>query len=313
LIPITPRPTYFPLSDKPDTVIGSLDPDQNDLERRILEETRAHGITQRAIALFQDLILSHYRNHGRDLPWRRTTDPYRILVSEIMLQQTQVERVAGKYREFLNRFPDFASLARAPKSEILLAWQGMGYNRRAIALQKTAQRVVEEYGGRLPADVETLATFPGIGKATAAAICAYAFNMPVVYIETNIRRVFIHFFFPEKEGVRDDEILPVVERALYRENPREWYSALMDYGSVLKKRTANPNRRSASYSRQSRFEGSDRQVRGRLLALVLEEGAVTEGEAAARTGEDPGRVRRILADLAQEGFVAESDGTYTCR
>lgn len=308
MIPITPRPTYFPLSDKPDTVIGSLDPDQNDLERRILEETRAHGITQRAIALFQDLILSHYRNHGRDLPWRRTTDPYRILVSEIMLQQTQVERVAGKYREFLNRFPDFASLARAPKSEILLAWQGMGYNRRAIALQKTAQRVVEEYGGRLPADVETLATFPGIGKATAAAICAYAFNMPVVYIETNIRRVFIHFFFPEKEGVRDDEILPVVERALYRENPREWYSALMDYGSVLKKRTANPNRRSASYSRQSRFEGSDRQVRGRLLALVLEEGAVTEGEAAARTGEDPGRVRRSSPTSPRRGSSPRATG-----
>ncbi|WP_292519410.1 A/G-specific adenine glycosylase [Methanoculleus sp.] len=301
------------MSDKPDTVIGSLDPDQNDLEQRILKETRAHGATPETIALFCDLILSHFRAHGRDLPWRQTTDPYRILVSEIMLQQTQVERVAVKYSEFLARFPDFETLARAPKSEVLLAWQGMGYNRRAIALQRTAERVVEEYGGRLPADVETLATFPGIGKATAAAICAYAFNMPVVYIETNIRRVFIHFFFQDREGVRDDEILPLVERALHRENPREWYSALMDYGTVLKKRTANPNRRSASYTRQSRFEGSDRQVRGRLLALILKEGSVTEAEAAARTGEDPGRVRRILADLAREGFVAESEGTYTCR
>ncbi|MDV2482816.1 A/G-specific adenine glycosylase [Methanoculleus sp. Wushi-C6] len=294
-------------------VIGSLDPDQNDLERRILEETREHGATPEAVGLFSDLILSHFRAHGRDLPWRQTADPYRILVSEIMLQQTQVERVAVRYREFLERFPDFASLAAAPQSEVLLAWQGMGYNRRALALQRTAQRVVEEYGGRLPADVETLATFPGIGKATAAAIAAYAFNTPVVYIETNIRRVFIHFFFQDREGVRDDEILPLVERALHRENPREWYSALMDYGTILKKRTANPNRRSASYSRQSRFEGSDRQVRGRLLALVLEEGSVTEAEAAARTGEEPGRVRRILADLAREGFVAESEGTYTCR
>ncbi len=308
-----PRPIYIPPSDKTDDVIGSLDPDQNDLEQRILDETREHGNTPEAVRLFFDLIHSYYRAHGRDLPWRRTTDPYRILVSEIMLQQTQVERVAVKFPEFLDRFPDFASLAGAPVSEVLLAWQGMGYNRRAIALQKTAQRVTEEYGGRLPADVETLATFPGIGKATAAAICAYAFNMPVVYVETNIRRVFIHFFFQDREGVRDDEILVLVEQALDRGNPREWYSALMDYGTVLKKRTTNPNRRSASYTRQSRFEGSDRQVRGRLLALILEEGAVTDEEAADRTGEDPGRVRRILNDLAREGFVAENEGTYTCR
>ncbi|WP_332449360.1 A/G-specific adenine glycosylase [Methanoculleus sp.] len=294
-------------------VIGSLDPDQNDLERRILEETREHGPTPEALRLFRDLILAHYRAHGRDLPWRQTTDPYRILVSEIMLQQTQVERVAVKYAEFLERFPDFESLGRAPRSEVLLAWQGLGYNRRAIALQSAAQRVVEEYGGHLPADVEALATFPGIGKATAAAICAYAFNMPVVYIETNIRRIFIHFFFQDREGVRDDEVLVLVERALYRENPREWYSALMDYGTVLKKRTTNPNRRSASYTRQSRFEGSDRQVRGRILALVLEEGRVTEEEVVLQLCEEPGRVRRILGDLAREGFVAEDEGTYTCR
>jgi A/G-specific adenine glycosylase len=294
-------------------VIGTLDPDQNERERQLLEAIREQGITPETIRHFRGLILSHYRTHGRDLPWRRTTDPYRILVSEIMLQQTQVERVAARYPEFLERFPDFEMLARAPRSEVLLAWQGMGYNRRAIALQKTAGRVVDEYGGDLPADVETLATFPGIGKATAAAICAYAFNMPVVYIETNIRRTFIHFFFQGREGVRDDEILVLVEQALYRENPREWYGALMDYGTILKKRTANPNRRSASYARQSRFEGSDRQVRGKILALVLEEGTVTEDAVVARVGEDADRVKRILGDLEKEGFIAESEGTYTCR
>lgn len=294
-------------------MIGSLDPEQNERERRLLDAIRAEGATPETIDLFRDLILSYFRAHGRDLPWRHTTDPYRILVSEIMLQQTQVERVVVRYREFLDRFPDFASLARAPRSEVLLAWQGMGYNRRAIALQETARRVVAEYGGDLPADVETLATFPGIGNATASAICAYAFNLPVVYVETNIRRIFIHFFFQDREGVRDDEILPLVERALYRENPREWYSSLMDYGTVLKKRTANPNRRSASYSRQSRFEGSDRQIRGRILALVLEEGTVTEKEVILRLCEEPGRVKRILGDLAREGVVAESEGAYTCR
>ena len=294
-------------------MIGSLDPDQNARERDILAAIREQGATLETMGLFQDLILSHYRAHGRDLPWRQTTDPYRILVSEIMLQQTQVERVAVKYPEFIEQFPNFESLARAPKSEVLRVWQGMGYNRRAIALQKAAERVVEENGGRLPADVEALAALPGIGKATASAIVAYAFNMPVVYIETNIRRIFIHFFFQGREGVRDDAILPLVEQALYRENPGEWYSALMDYGTLLKKRTANPNRRSASYTRQSRFEGSDRQVRGRILALVLDEGAVTEEQVILRVCENPGRVRKILGDLAREGFVAESEGTYTCR
>ncbi|WP_342685974.1 MULTISPECIES: A/G-specific adenine glycosylase [unclassified Methanoculleus] len=294
-------------------MIGSLDPDQNARERDILAAIREQGATLETMGLFQDLILSHYRAHGRDLPWRQTTDPYRILVSEIMLQQTQVERVAVKYPEFIEQFPNFESLARAPKSEVLRVWQGMGYNRRAIALQKAAERVVEENGGRLPADVEALAALPGIGKATASAIVAYAFNMPVVYIETNIRRIFIHFFFQGREGVRDDAILPLVEQALYRENPGEWYSALMDYGTILKKRTANPNRRSASYTRQSRFEGSDRQVRGRILALVLDEGAVTEEQVILRVCENPGRVRKILGDLAREGFVAESEGTYTCR
>lgn len=306
-------PNLFVLAGENDDVIGSLDPDQNEREKRIFEEIREHGPTPEAMALFSDLILSHYRAHGRDLPWRHTVDPYRILISEVMLQQTQVERVAMKYGEFTDRFPDFASLAAAPISEVLLAWQGMGYNRRALALQRTAQQVIADYGGRLPADAGVLATFPGIGKATAAAICAYAFNMPVAYIETNIRRVFIHFFFPDREDIRDNEIFPLVERALDRKDPREWYGALMDYGSVLKKRTANPNRRSASYSRQSKFEDSDRQVRGRLLALVLNEGTVTGEEAAALVAEDPMRVKRILTDLVGEGFVAERDGIYTCR
>jgi len=294
-------------------VIGSLDPHQNEKESSLIEQIRQSGITAETLLLFRDLILSHYRIYGRDLSWRHTADPYKILVSEIMLQQTQVERVAVKYREFLEQFPDFESLARAPQKDLLLAWQGLGYNRRAISLQKTALLVVEKYGGALPADVETLATLPGIGPATAAAICAYAFNMPVVYIETNIRRIFIHFFFKDRESVRDDEILPLVEQTLYRENPREWYSALMDYGTVLKKRTANPNRRSASYTRQTRFEGSDRQVRGRILSLVLREGEVTEEYLVNAMQEDAERVKRVLSGMEKEGFLKECNGSYSCR
>lgn len=294
-------------------MIGSLDPGQNEQEQRLIERIRREGTNMETISLFRDMILCHYRSHGRDLPWRRTVDPYSILVSEVMLQQTQVERVAAKYREFLERFPDFQSLARAPRRDVLEAWQGLGYNRRAIALHESGERVVEEYGGRLPADVETLATFPGIGKATASAICAYAFNMPVVYIETNIRRIVIHFFFHDRNDVRDSEILPILQQALYRENPREWYSALMDYGTVLAKRTVNPNRRSAGYSRQSRFEGSDRQIRGQILSMVLSEGDVPEERMIRELSQERARVKRILKDLEKEGFIAESEGVYSCR
>ncbi|HSQ93670.1 MAG TPA: A/G-specific adenine glycosylase, partial [Methanoregula sp.] len=177
----------------------------------------------RSVRKFRDLVLTHYRCHGRDLAWRRTTDPYHILVSEIMLQQTQVERVSRKYPEFIAAFPDFPTLAEAPLSDVLGIWQGMGYNRRAIALQKCARRVVEEFGGTLPQDPDILATFPGIGKATAASICAFAFNRPVVFIETNIRTVFIHYFFKDTNPVHDTAILPLVKKTVDRKNPRVWY------------------------------------------------------------------------------------------
>ncbi|MDN7025980.1 A/G-specific adenine glycosylase [Methanoculleus sp. FWC-SCC1] len=250
----------------------------------------------------------HYRKWGRDLPWRRTADPYRIIVAEMMLQQTQVDRVVPKYNAFLERFPEADALALSPLKNVLAAWQGLGYNRRAIALQKTAQRIVDDFGGTVPADVDTLTTFPGIGRATASAVCAYAFDMPVVYVETNIRRVFIHVFFPGREGVPDAEILPLVERTLYQESPREWYNALMDYGSVLKQRTENPNRRSAAYAVQSRFAGSDRQIRGAILRSLLEQGSLDAATLAASLGEDADRVARIVAALEREGFLAVQEG-----
>ncbi len=287
---------------------GTLDPDQNDCEDRLIAVVRRDGATPGAIALFREVILTHYRNYGRDLPWRRTTDPYRIIVAEMMLQQTQVDRVIPKYHAFLERFPDAAALARAPLKDVLAAWQGLGYNRRAIALQKTVQRITDEFCGTVPADIDTLATFPGIGRATASAVCAYAFNMPVVYIETNIRRIFIHFFFPDREGVPDAEVLPLVERALCRENPREWYNALMDYGTVLKQRTENPNRRSAAYAVQSRFAGSDRQIRGAILRSLLEQGSLDAATLAASLGADAGRVAKIVAALEREGFLTVREG-----
>jgi A/G-specific adenine glycosylase len=262
------------------------------------------------ILAFQQMVLSHYEQYGRDMAWRNTTDPYQILVSEIMLQQTQVERVTTKFPEFICAFPDFAKLAAAPLGNVLAVWQGMGYNRRAIALQKCAIRVMNEYNGILPADVDILATFPGIGRATASSIAAFAFNMPVVFIETNIRRVFIHFFFADTENVNDAEIFPLVEKAFYRKNPRIWYWALMDIGSALKKTVPNPNRRSVHYTKQSPFEGSDRKIRGALLKILLKYPFLEEEEIIGRVAEDPHRVRRILGALEADGFIERRDNGF---
>ena len=267
-----------------------------------------------AIAAFKKQVLAFYKNHGRhDMLWRHTDDPYRILVSEVMLQQTQVSRVAEKYPEFIAAFPDFAALARAPQSKVVAAWQGMGYNRRAIALKKCAEEVVSEYGGRLPRDPTVLATFPGIGPATASSICAFAFNAPVVFIETNIRRVFIHSFFPDEICVDDRAILPLVARALDNNHPREWYWALMDYGNALKKTVPNPNRRSTAYVRQAPFEGSDRRIRGRILTMLVGRSRVFEKQILADLGEEPVRVQRILAALESEGFLVKNRGRYRLR
>jgi len=252
---------------------------------------------------FQQMVLSYYNNYGREMAWRDTTDPYLILVSEIMLQQTQVERVKIKFPEFIEAFPDFAALAAAPLDNVLSVWQGMGYNRRAIALQKCAIRVINEYNGILPADVDLLATFPGIGRATASSIAAFAFNLPVVFIETNIRRVFIHFFFSGTDTVSDADLLPIVEKSLCKENPRVWYWALMDLGSALKKTVPNPNRRSVHYSKQSPFEGSDREIRGTIIRMLLSDPGMSEKQLLAIRIDDPARIKKILAALISEGFI----------
>ncbi|MGD0081379.1 MAG: A/G-specific adenine glycosylase [Methanoregula sp.] len=252
---------------------------------------------------FQRIVLSHYEQYGRTMPWRSTPDPYPVLVSEIMLQQTQVDRVMAKFPAFIFAFPDFASLAAAPIPDVLAAWQGLGYNRRALALRNCAEIVMSRYGGVLPADPGILSGFPGIGHATASSICAFAFNMPVVFIETNIRRVFIHHFFPGTGEVSDSEILPLVEQALYRENPRVWYWALMDLGTALKKVVPNPNRRRRHYARQSAFEGSDRQVRGMVLRLLLAKGEMAQDEIAGNCSSDKERVLKVLAGLERDGFI----------
>ncbi|WP_343089249.1 A/G-specific adenine glycosylase [Methanocalculus natronophilus] len=283
-------------------------------EREIaLLESAQDGQTTTSVQLFQDLILYYYRHFGRDLPWRHTADPYHILVSEIMLQQTQVERVVPKYTAFLEAFPSIDALAAAPLPDLLMVWSGLGYNRRAISLQTTAVMLRDEYNGIIPADPEELRRLPGIGKATAAAICAYAFNMPVVYIETNIRQLIIHYFFQGADDIPDTALVPVLEKALYRDAPRDFYSGMMDYGTDLRKRRKNQNTRSRHYHRQAPFAGSDREIRGEILRLLLKQKEMPGDLLFTSCNADPVRVQRIVCDLEKEGFVRLDAGVYTIR
>lgn len=260
---------------------------------------------------FKRFIWGFYRDQGRVFAWRNNDDPYAIVVSEIMLQQTQTYRVEPKFEFFMVEFPTFAALAAAPLQQLLAAWQGLGYNRRALALQGIAQRVTNEFGGILPNDPEILVTFKGIGPATAASICAFAFNRPTIFIETNIRSVFIHSFFKDRDAVHDKELLPLIEATLDRENPREWYYALMDYGVFLKKEKGNPSRKSKHHSKQSRFEGSDRQLRGAIVRTVTRFGEISHEELFKAVKElDGDRFERILAALEKEGFLAKKKGFW---
>ena len=253
---------------------------------------------------FKKTVWDYYCKYGRKkLSWRHTRDPYKILVSEVMLQQTQVARVLKYYPKFLEAFPSFEKLARASLKKVLRVWQGMGYNRRAVALKKLASIIIDHYGGELPRDVETLKSLPGIGPATAGAIMAYAFSKPSVFIETNIRRVFIHEFFARRKKINDRETLRLVELTVGRKNPREWYWALTDYGTMLAAREKeNPNVRSTAYRKQPKFEGSNRQARGRVLKLLLARGRVAKKEMR--------RFQAVVPELIREGFIRIKNGTY---
>ncbi len=239
-----------------------------------------------------------------------------------MLQQTSVPRVMGRYSAFIRRFPSFRQLAGSSVGQVISAWKGLGYNRRALALRESARRVTSELHGRLPRTVEELVQLPGVGHATAAAVIVYTHNIPLVYIETNIRRVFLHTFFPDQENVPDSLILPLVEETVDRENPRDWYYALMDYGASLATggtggaavaagaRGGNPNRRSSRYTVQSRFEGSLRQLRGKVLAVILEKKTASMAQIEEMLDADP-RLAEALGQLVNEGFLRLSRGSYS--
>ncbi len=265
------------------------------------------------MARFRRVVREHYRKHARDLPWRRTRDPWRILVSEVMLQQTQIPRVICLYETFLEAFPDPSSLARAPLARALVLWQGLGYNRRCLGLKQAAAEIVSRFGGVVPHSVEDLESLPGIGPYTARAVAAFAFDRPAALIETNIRRTFIHWFFPGRTAVHDRDIMPLVERTMDRRHPREWFNALMDYGAWLASAVPNPNRQSAHHVRQPRFEGSRRQVRGRVLALLVGGRSRSAAVIARELDLSAARLAPVLGALVDEGFLEERRGGYRVR
>lgn len=256
---------------------------------------------------FQKTIWDYYHAHGRAFAWRSNCNPYHVLVSEIMLQQTQTHRVAQKFEPFITTFPTVKALAQAPLRDVILLWQGLGYNRRAIALHTNAKRIMEEFSGSLPTTPEILETFASIGPNTASSICAFAFNSPTVFIETNIRAVFIHFFFPEAEKIDDKDLLPLIAQALDKNNPREWYYALMDYGVMLKKSCPNPARKSKHHVRQSTFQGSHRQIRGMILKLCSEHAVVSYEQLLSSIDREQQRIDIALAELCHEGFIQKKD------
>lgn len=289
---------------------------------------------------FVEFVAKKGRELYRDLPWRRTYDPYAIWISEVMLQQTQVSRVDGRWQRWLERFPTVDALAAAAPSDVLEEWQGLGYNRRALSVHRAAQ-AISEAGGVFPQDQKELVKLPGIGPATAAGIRAFAFNLHGVYLETNVRTVFLHELYPQAEGVPDSELVPLVELtcpasvtdaanvadadntandATVQLTPRSWYYALLDYGAYLKKTIPNPSRRSKSHVKQTRFEGSHRQKRAELLRVLLahkdEGGAVFETlhqelcqieVNAGRETLDEQVTLGLLEELAKEGFCQKNN------
>lgn len=263
--------------------------------------------------MFVERVWSRGRELYRDLPWRRTRDPYEVLVSEVMLQQTQVGRVLGYWSCWLERLPSIDALAAAPTSLVLALWQGLGYNRRALNLKRAAEICSASRDGRLPEGHDELVALPGIGPATAAGVRVFSANRPDVYLETNVRTVVLHELFASYDAVPDRAVADVLARTCPDDEPRAWYYALLDYGAYLKGVLPNPSRRSASHVRQSRFEGSRRQKRAWLLREVLAHPGQTteqlvsgldEAElAAGRDAVDPQLAARLLDELSSERFL----------
>lgn len=272
-------------------------------------------VSKAKIAAFQKTIMQFYKKNRRSFSWRDDISDYKVFVSEVMLQQTQAGRVEGYFGRFISMYPTFQALAKAKTGDLLQLWKGLGYNRRALNLREAAIIISNQFHGELPHDVDVIDSFPGIGRATACSILVFSKNVPISFIETNIRRVFLHYFFQKsKEGsVADREILPLVEQTMLRKAPRDWFYALMDYGSFLKKEFGNANKKSKMYVKQSKFEGSRREVRGWILKKLLENKGIRSrkvflDEIMMKFPKRKDEAEDLLKELEKEGFVVEVRG-----
>jgi A/G-specific adenine glycosylase len=298
---------------------------------------------------FQKHILSWYTTHRRNLPWRNTRDPYKILVSEVMLQQTQVTRVIPKYEEFLMAFPTLEKLANAPDKKLLKIWRGLGYWKRALNLKKSAQIIIarttssqtssRRAAGMVPLKAdsgprvqnpksrrdfearsfgiwspEQLQTLPGIGPYTARALSCFAFGNTEAFLDTNIRRVYLHFFFPKRKSVSDKEIIKIAQRAIWKKNPGEWHYALFDYGATALK-DKKINKRSKHYTKQSKFEGSFRFFRTKVMRFLLgqQDQTATKNriKRLLKEAESPYTAERVLAALEKDSLVKKKRNSYS--
>ncbi len=260
---------------------------------------------------FTEIIWQKGRELYRPMPWREDTQPYYILVSELMLQQTQVDRVISKFQAFITAFPSVIDLANAQLSEVLILWSGLGYNRRAKFLWQAAQKIAEEYKGNIPDSYEKLLELPGVGPNTAGALLAYAFNQPVVFIETNIRTVYFYHFFSEQVFVSDKELRQKLEATMDQEDPRQWYWALMDYGTYLKKSGAGQLNKSAHYKKQSALKGSHREMRGWIIKQ-LSQGSIKKKELEMLYAPDE-RFASAVRELTLEGLIKLEDYNYSLK
>jgi A/G-specific adenine glycosylase len=261
---------------------------------------------------FQKIVWKFYTEHGRHtLPWRKTHDAYKVLVSELMLQQTQVERVIPYYKEWLKKYPNVTALATASLADVLISWQGLGYNRRAKMLHEAAKNVVQEYKGKMPKTVEELEALPGVGSYTARAVAAFAYNQPVIFIETNIRTAVVHHFFADRTGIPDSEVMTVLEKATPKNHDsREWHAALMDYGAHLKRSGIRINAKSKGYTKQSSFLGSAREVRGAVLRALAQK-PVTKGALIKLFPSDRReQVETQIVKLQKEGLIQKTGSLF---
>jgi A/G-specific adenine glycosylase len=263
------------------------------------------SLNSQNIELFRQKIFDFYHLNRRVFPWRETTDRYAVMVSEVMLQQTQAERVAQKYTAWMERFPHTEALASASLRDVLVLWSGLGYNSRGQRLQSCSKVIMERFSGMVPASPELLKTLPGIGDYTCRSIPVFADNLDVAAVDTNIRRIIIHeFALPE--DTPKSEIQSAAEQLLPQGRSREWHNALMDYGSLhlTSRRTGI-----RPLTKQSKFKGSKRWYRGRLLKELVASESLFLEELEVKYGDCPWCLQEIIDGLVREGLVDDSESS----